>query len=309
MQNVVSITDSRYPELLKQLGNDAPKKLYYKGKWPFDTVQGKDDIFENCLAVVGSRRMSSYGRQITEKLVGEIAGRGITIVSGFMYGVDAQAHKAALEAGGRTIAVMPCGIDLIHPDYQKELYQEILDNEGLVISEYEGNFLPTLWTYPRRNRIVAGLSRAVLVVEAGEKSGSLITANFARKLKRKVFVVPGPLTSSLSVGISQLIREGGEVVTGPGEVLDFFGTSVNMSVGADLRVCPTAGEHIGSPLQRNLSSIEQRIIQELQKEPMEIDVLARILEISIAKLGTMMSMMQIKGTIFNENGKYHIKGA
>ena len=193
MENIVSITDSHYPELLKQLGNDAPKQLYYKGNWD-------DSIFENCLAVVGSRRMSSYGRQITEKLVGGIASRGITIVSGFMYGVDAVSHQAALEAGGRTIAVMPCGIDLIHPDYQEELYQEILKKDGLVISEYEGNFLPTLWTYPRRNRLVAGLSKAVMVVEAGEKSGSLITANFAKKLKRKIFAVPGPLTSSLSVG-------------------------------------------------------------------------------------------------------------
>jgi len=292
MENIVSITDSHYPELLKQLGNDAPKQLYYKGNWD-------DSIFENCLAVVGSRRMSSYGRQITEKLVGGIASRGITIVSGFMYGVDAVSHQAALEAGGRTIAVMPCGIDLIHPEYQEELYQEILKKDGLVISEYEGNFLPTLWTYPRRNRLVAGLSKAVMVVEAGEKSGSLITANFAKKLKRKIFAVPGPLTSSLSVGICQLIKEGAEVVTGPGDILDYYNIRYPIS-----DIGPTETE-----TRVSASSIEQRIIQELQKEPMEIDVLARILEISIAKLGTIMSMMQLKGLIFNESGKYYIKGA
>ena len=292
MENIVSITDSHYPELLKQLGNDAPKQLYYKGNWD-------DSIFENFLAVVGSRRMSSYGRQITEKLVGGIASRGITIVSGFMYGVDAVSHQAALEAGGRTIAVMPCGIDLIHPEYQEELYQEILKKDGLVISEYEGNFLPTLWTYPRRNRLVAGLSKAVMVVEAGEKSGSLITANFAKKLKRKIFAVPGPLTSSLSVGICQLIKEGAEVVTGPGDILDYYNIRYPIS-----DIGPTETE-----TRVSASSIEQRIIQELQKEPMEIDVLARILEISIAKLGTIMSMMQLKGLIFNESGKYYIKGA
>lgn len=309
MQNVVSITDSRYPELLKQLGKDAPKQLYYKGNW-------SDEIFENCLAVVGSRRMSSYGREITEKLVSEIVGaglvsafegdhkgrpyNGITIVSGFMYGIDAQAHRAALDAGGRTIAVMPCGIELIHPDYQGDLYREILENKGLIVSEYEGNFLPTLWTYPRRNRIVAGFSKAVMVVEAGEKSGSLITANFVRKLKRKVFVVPGPLTSSLSVGICQLIREGAEVVTGAGDVLEFFGKP------GEARPL----ENFNGEADRGRAStslIEQKIIQELQKEPMEIDFLARSLGISAAEIGTIISLMQLRGMVRGENGKYYIK--
>lgn len=312
MQDVIKIDDKRYPALLKELGKDAPKQLYYKGNWD-------ENIFENCLAVVGSRRMTSYGKQITEKLITQIVGadlcvcpnrantqvrpyNGITIVSGFMYGIDAQAHKAALDAGGRTIAVMPCGIDLVHPEYQGDLYQEILENNGLVVSEYEGSFLPTLWTYPRRNRIVAGLSKAALIVEAGEKSGSLITANFAKKFGRKVFVVPGPLTSSLSVGICQLIREGAEVITGANDVLDFF----NMSVGADLYVCPMKeqGEHTGSPL-RGLQLIEQKIIQELEQEPMEIDFLARFCKVSAAEIGTTISMMQIKGMIREENGKYY----
>jgi len=290
MENVVSIEDCRYPVLLKKI-NDAPKKIYYKGNW-------SEDIFENCLAVVGSRRMSSYGKQIARKLVFEIAARGITIVSGFMYGIDATSHKAALEAGGKTIAVMPCGIDLIHPDFQKDLYEEILKNKGLVISEYEGGFMPTLWTYPRRNRIVAGLSKAVMVVEAGEKSGSLITANFAKKFKRKVFAVPGPLTSSLSAGIYQLIKEGVELVTSASDVLEYYKkTSAEIPEARPLQTCRG----------RASGRLEKRVIQELRKEPMEIDVLARILNVSIAKLGTVMSMMQIKGLIFNENGKYYLR--
>jgi len=286
IENIVPISDSRYPKLLKVLGKDAPKQLYYKGNW-------EEGIFENCLAVVGSRRMTSYGRQITEKLVSEIASVGITIVSGFMYGIDAVSHKAAIDVGGRTIAVMPCGIDLIHPDYQKDLYQEILENKGLVISEYEGNFLPTLWTYPRRNRLVAGLSKAVMVVEAGEKSGSLITANFAKKYKRKVFAVPGPLTSSLSKGICQLIKEGADVVTGASDVLDFFGKRLTIKA-TETRVSVN-------------SLIEQKIIQKLQQESMEIDALSRTLGISAAEIGTVVSLMQIKGLVFNENGKYYIK--
>jgi len=141
MENVITIKDKRYPELLGKIGKDAPEKIYYKGNWD-------SEIFKNCLAVVGSRRLTSYGRKITEQLVTEIASAGVTIVSGFMYGGDEAAHKAAAEAGGRTIAVMPCGIDMIHPEYQEELYNKILENKGLIISEYEGKFPPANWTYP-----------------------------------------------------------------------------------------------------------------------------------------------------------------
>jgi len=141
MVNVIEIQDKKYPELLKKI-KDAPKKLYYKGK--FD-----DDIFKNCLAVVGSRRLTNYGRRITGQLVSEIAVKGITIVSGFMYGGDEAAHRTAVESGGRTIAVMPCGINVIHPEYQEDLYNKILENKGLIISEFEGDLLPALWTYPK----------------------------------------------------------------------------------------------------------------------------------------------------------------
>jgi DNA processing protein len=126
------------------------------------------DIFDRCLAVVGSRNITRYGEEITKKLVGAIAGRGITIVSGFMYGVDVAAHKAALSVGGKTIAVMPCGIESIHPADQRDVYEEILQSEGLVMSEWEGEYPAQTWTFPRRNRIVAGLSQATLVVEARE---------------------------------------------------------------------------------------------------------------------------------------------
>ncbi len=161
LNQTIKIDDEKYPRLLKEIGSPAPKKLYYKGDL-------NNDIFKNCLAVVGSRHLTSYGRRVTERFVAEIASAGITIVSGFMYGGDEAAHSAAVKAGGKTIAVMPCGIDIIHPEYQKGLYEEILKNNGLIISEYEGKFLPVTWTYVKRNRIVAGLSRAVLVVEAGK---------------------------------------------------------------------------------------------------------------------------------------------
>ncbi|MCK5199756.1 MAG: DNA-processing protein DprA, partial [Spirochaetales bacterium] len=182
--NYIDITSDEYPYLLRQI-KDPPPKLYFRGNWD-------PDIFKETLSVVGSRRMTRYGEIITHSLVSAIASKEITIVSGFMYGIDAQAHNAALESGGRTIAVMPCGIEKIHPEYQSDLHERILNNNGLVVSEYTGDAPPALWTYPRRNRIIAGLSPLLLVVEAGIKSGALITAKIAAKYNKKIFAVPGP---------------------------------------------------------------------------------------------------------------------
>ena len=222
MNNIIEIQDKKYPELLKKI-KGAPKKLYYKGEW-------NNDIFENCLAVVGSRRLTSYGRRMTELLVSEIAAQGITIVSGFMYGGDEAAHRATVEVGGRTIAVMPCGIDIIHPEYQEELYNQIIENKGLIISEFEGSFAPALWTYPRRDRIVAGLSQAVLVIEAGLVSGTFITVGHAKSFGRKIFAVPGPLTSEVSRGTAKLIKDGAAVVTEAQDILSFFNISKRFSL-------------------------------------------------------------------------------
>ena len=285
MENVITIKDKRYPELLGKIGKDAPEKIYYKGNWD-------SEIFKNCLAVVGSRRLTSYGRKITEQLVTEIASAGVTIVSGFMYGGDEAAHKAAAEAGGRTIAVMPCGIDMIHPEYQEELYNKILENKGLIISEYEGKFPPANWTYPRRNRIVAGLSKAVLIVEAGLNSGTLITAEYAKKFGRKIFAVPGPLTSEVSKGTAQLIKEGAEVVTEARDILKDYNISLTKP-------------NLAKP-SLNIEGIEQEIINQLQKEPLEADNLARILGMSVSKIGTTLSLMQLKGFINQEGGKYYV---
>jgi len=283
--NIITLRDKNYPALLRKIGKDAPEKIYYKGEW-------NNEIFENCLAVVGSRRLTSYGRKMTEQLVTEIAASGVTIVSGFMYGGDEAAHRAAAEAGGRTIAVMPCGIDMIHPEYQEELYKKILENKGLIISEFEGSFPPANWTYPRRNRIVAGLSKAVLIVEAGLNSGTLITAEYAKKFGRKIFAVPGPLTSEVSKGTAQLIKEGAEVVTEARDILKDYNISLTKP-------------NLAKPSLK-MGGIEQEIINQLQKEPMEVDGLARILGMSVSKIGTTLSLMQLKGFINQEGGKYHL---
>lgn len=284
-KGVITIENPEYPKLLKEIPF-PPEKIYYKGNW-------NASIFENCLAVVGSRRMTAYGKQITTKLVSEISSAGVTIVSGFMYGIDATAHKAAVDAGSRTIAVMPCGIDMIHPQYQESLYNEILENNGLVISELEGSFPPVIWTYPKRNRIVAGLSKATMVVEAGKKSGSLITAGLAKSYKRRLMVVPGTLTSLNSQGILQLIKEGADIVTNSEDVLASYDTIRFES--------PKVLSRLSS-----LNSFEQAVLEELQREPMKVDDISRFIKKSVAEIGTMLSLMQLRGLLLEEGGKYYI---
>ena len=281
----VEISTPEYPSLLRHISN-PPEKIYYKGSWD-------SNLFNSCLAVVGSRQMTTYGRRITDELVSKIASAGITIVSGFMYGVDAQAHKATLLAGGRTIAVMPCGIDLIHPGYQKDLYEQITNKGGLIISELEGNFPPALWTYPKRNRIIAGLSQATLVIEAGHKSGSLITANFAKKFGRKLFAVPGSLTSSLSQGTLQLIIDGAKMLTSVNDILAAYG----------LRDLEYTEKHSSSS---GLNKLEQNIVEKLVQEPREIDDLSRLIGVSASKLGATLSLMQLQGIVSEEEGKYYV---
>ncbi len=282
---VVEINNPAYPRLLKHI-NKPPKKLYYKGFW--DTK-----LFDKCLAVVGSRQMTSYGRRMTDQLVSRVAATGITIVSGFMYGVDAQAHKAALSVGGKTVAVMPCGIDLIHPGHQKNLYEEIIARGGLILSKWEGDFSPAHWTYPKRNRIVAGLSQATLVIEAARKSGSLITARLAKIFGRKLFAVPGPLTSPVSEGTLQLIRGGVEMVTNPNDILAHYGLKQSEPKAVS-----------SSPL--NLNKLEHKILEKLVQEPREIDTLSRLVGIPASTLGATLSLMLLRGVINEEEGKYYV---
>ncbi|MDO8486516.1 MAG: DNA-processing protein DprA [Candidatus Staskawiczbacteria bacterium] len=288
ISQIITIKDKKYPKLLKDIGKEAPEKIYYKGDWD-------EDIFKNCLAVVGSRRLTSYGRKITEQLVTEIAASGVTIVSGFMYGGDEAAHSATVRVGGRTIAVMPCGIDIIHPEYQEKLYNQILENNGLIISEFEGKFPPAPWTYPKRNRIVAGLSKTILVVEAGLNSGTLITTEYAKKYGRKIFAVPGQITSDVSKGTAKLIKEGAFLATEAKDILKHYNVSVSQLSNSNL-----------TKPNLNIAKEEQEIINQLKIEPMETDTLARALGISAAKIGVTLSMMQLKGIIKQESGKYNV---
>jgi DNA processing protein len=285
MNNIIEITDSRYPEPLKKIKN-PPQKLYFKGNWD-------PALFSNCLTVVGSRRRTTYGQTITNQLVTKLASAGITIISGFMYGIDADAHLTSVDSGCKTIAVMPCGINVIHPAYQKNLYHQILDNNGLIISELPDNHPPAVWTYPRRNRIMAALSKATLVVEAAPKSGTLITARYAKEFSKKIFAVPGPLTSKNSLGTAHLIKEGAQIVTAADDILGFYRLEAKQQ---------------NKKIKTNeVNSLENKIIAALQREPQEPDQLSRALGISISELSKTISLMEIKSILFKDRGKYYIK--
>lgn len=274
--------DNPFPRRLEKI-KPRVDKLYYKGA--FD-----EKLFENCLAVVGTRRITEYGKNITKKLVHEVAGTGVTIVSGFMFGVDAESHRAALEVGGRTIAVMPCGIDLITPAYQEELYYEILENNGCVLSELEGDNPPARWTFAQRNRIVAGLSRATLIIEGGERSGTLITAEFAKKYGSELLAVPGPITSNMAAAPNKLIKEGARVVTCSRDILKAF----NMK---EVEL-PSIGDEVNEGLLG-------KVINLLRREPLGIDDIIRKVKVSSSELNIILSEMELAGNIKEKSGKYY----
>ena len=266
---------SEIPKLLKDLA-DPPKQLYYLAKEDSGAAQNDVmDIFDNCVAVVGSRRMTDYGRRVLDKLIPQLVFEKKTIVSGFMYGTDQYAHQSCVDNGGKTIAVLGWGIDKKLFDYDKKLAEQIINSGGLLISEWETQE-GALWTFPSRNRIVAALAKEVFVIEAAEKSGSLITANMAIKLKRKVWAVPGPITSKTSAGTNNLIAEG------------------------------KARMWIGKNQQQKLIT-DNPILSVLENESLSTDELARKVGRSVVEIGAELSILLLSGKVMERGGKYYIE--
>jgi len=205
-----------YPKPLKEI-YDPPVVLYYKGE-----ITPQD---QSAIAVVGTRRMTGYGKVVTQQFTKDLVARNLTIVSGLARGVDSEAHWTALRTGGRTIAVLGGGLNKIYPPENRNLAEEIVKGHGALVSEFPPNNPPLPGNFPARNRIISGLSLAVLVTEAAEDSGSLITARFALEQGRDVFAVPGPITSSLSKGPIDLIKAGARPVTNADEILEDLGIS------------------------------------------------------------------------------------
>lgn len=211
--NTVKRSDPAYPPLLAEIAQ-PPEQLFVRGS--LEALAGP------CLAVVGTRTPSSYGKQVTPALVASLARAGITIVSGLAIGIDTLAHEAALDAGGQTVAVLGSGVDepTLYPPQNRMLARRIVEQGGAIVSEFPEGTEPKPFHFPQRNRVIAGLSKGVLVIEAREKSGALITANFALEENRDVFAVPGPITVATSTGPNRLIAAGAQAVVHADAILD-----------------------------------------------------------------------------------------
>lgn len=279
--NIIEKKD--FPGHLKAIKN-CPEKLYYRGIWD-------NKIFEKSLAVVGSRRMSRYGQEIVAKFVPEFVANNITIISGFMYGIDTESHKKCLEFDGKTVAVLGGGLDILVPPENGDLYSEILEKGGLIISEYVPDFQPTLWSFPQRNRIVSGLSTlGILVVEAGMKSGSLVTARIGREQGKIIYAVPGQLTSSTAEGTNYLIKENfGQIITSAVDITQ--NSAINFQ----------------EILFESTDPLENEIIQLLKIEALTIDELCLKLDNGVIELNTKISIMSLNNLVFEENGKIFLK--
>ena len=214
MTEIWVVERAKFPPLLRAI-YDPPLRLYARGGGDAEL------LFRPCVAVVGARACSPYGAQVARMLGRELAGAGLVVVSGLARGIDGEAHRGALEAGGLTVAVLGCGIDRDYPAAHAELARRIREN-GLVIAEYEPGVEPAPWRFPARNRIIAGLCAATVVVEARERSGALITADLALEEGREVFAVPGEITSTLSAGTNALLKVGAAPCTSAADVLELF---------------------------------------------------------------------------------------
>lgn len=276
---VVSSIDRDYPANLRQI-SDAPPVLYYKG-----TLLPEDDLG---VAVVGSRAATVYGRQVTEKLVSELASSGLVIVSGLARGIDSIAHKAALNAGGRTIAVLGSGVDTIYPPENRDLAEKIAQN-GAIVSEFPLGFPSVPSNFPARNRIISGLSLGVLVTEAASDSGSLITAGQAAEQGREVFAVPGPITSRMSEGVNQLIKEGVHPATEVEDILEI------LDIGKKKR---TSSQD--SPLQNKPGDkMQVKILAVLDGQVKHVDAIVRESGMPIEKVSSALSLMELSGFVKN----------
>lgn len=271
--------DPHYPELLRQI-YDYPAVLYVRGE-----LRPEDGT---AVAVVGTRKASAYGREATDHIVRGLAHNKVTIVSGLARGIDTTAHKAALEAGGRTIAVLACGLDMVYPSDNLGLAREIL-KRGALVSEHPLGVKPEASHFPRRNRIMSGLSLGVLVAEAGEESGAHITARFALEQDREVFAIPGSIFSPGSRGANRWIQEGAKLVTRTEDILE----ELNVAV---------IGQQTELKSLLPATPIEHQLLQHLSRDPTHIDLVVRHSGLPITDVSSALAMMELKGLVRQVGG-------
>lgn len=274
----VTLLDADYPENLKTIF-DPPPVLYYRGE-----LKAEDAL---AVAIVGSRRATPYGRESATRLARELARAGVTVVSGLARGIDSCAHRGALAGGGRTLAVLGSGLDVIYPPENARLYAEIAEN-GAVISEFPLGTAPEPGHFPRRNRVISGLSRAVVVVEAARTSGSLITADCALEQGREVLAVPGPITSPMSWGTNNLIKQGAKLLQ---EVTDVLSTLGLPSPGVEEAAKP------------DLTTQEEKVYSFFSERALHIDELVHLSGLTVQEVTAILMMLELKGLVRQLPGK------
>jgi len=264
--------DPSYPSRLREI-YDYPPVLYVKGSLPAE--------HEPCLAIVGTRRSTVYGRQVTEEIVADLARSNITIISGLARGIDSVAHRAALDAGGKTVAVFGSGLDIVYPGENAKLAQAIVEH-GALVSEYPLGVKPKAENFPMRNRIMSGLSLGVLVVEAGERSGALITAQQAVEQNREVFAIPGSILSPASQGTNRLIQEGAKLVRNYTDILQELNLTIVVQQ-AEIKEFSPANE------------TESAILKQLSAEPNHIDEICRRSGLTMPEVSSTLAMLELRG--------------
>jgi len=284
---VITLLDDLYPDNLKKI-YDPPPFLYMRGGIK------KEDY--RAIAIVGSRKASTYGRLIAERLSKDLALHGVTIVSGMARGIDTFAHEGALSIGGRTIAVLGCGIDIIYPAENKGLRDRIIES-GAVLTEFPFSTLPEGRNFPSRNRIISGLSLGVVIIEATSDSGSLITASSALDQGREVFAVPGNITSKLSHGTNKLIKRGAKLVEGVDDILEEILPQIEKGVRKPDAPKPERD------LRAELTQEEEAIYRLLSYEPKHIDIISRESRLPPNRILSILLGMEIKGVIRQLPGK------
>lgn len=278
---IITINDENYSNLLKNI-YDAPIVLYAKG-----TIK-KDEV---SIGIVGSRKATSYGANVAYDMAYKLSQHGITITSGLARGIDTYAHKGALKNNARTIAVLGCGLDIVYPYENKALYDEIIET-GMIITEYLPKTRPAPYHFPARNRIISGISRGILVVEAGIKSGSLITADFALEQGRDVFAIPGNIGYKNSEGTNALIKDGARIVTNENDILEEILGSI-----------PNKKSLQKVKKYDNLNKVEEKIIEILSYQAMHVDLIAKNTSLDIKEINSALIILELKGIIKQNDGK------
>ncbi len=283
--HILTLADDAYPSLLREIPSPPPV-IYVRG-----SLTAAD---ETAVGIVGTRRITAYGREMSRRLSTELAAAGVTIVSGLARGVDGIAHASALETGGRTIGVLGCGLDTIYPPEHRKLADQIVES-GALVSEFSLGTPPDAPNFPVRNRIISGLSLGVIVVEAPMKSGALITANFAGDQGRTVFAVPGSALSSASAGTIQLLRDGAAVAATGEDVLSYLNLGVRQIEMETRQMFPA-------------SDGERSLLGLITAEPRHIDEIALDSGLPIGMLSAQLLQMQLKGLVRNVGTQHYVRG-